>query len=319
MIILQDNLLVTGVPRSGTTFLGRVIAFSPLVNYLWEPFNQKYRKGIPDYYPYIGHSSSFYKKQIYKKIINDTIKYKNLNSVININKNDNFAIKLFKFVGINKNFFRYKLCQIKNYLFDYKILLIKDPIAIFLTEYLIKEFDFKVIVSIRHPAAVYDSRKKLNWIFNYNWWERQKDFNKDILKEHKYYHLNFKNNLIINSSVHWLICYSYIDKLVQQYKENILIVRHEDLSNKPIEEYRYIYKWLSLEFDDKISHKINKITKGNKIEKTSSNLAKLESRNSQKVIFKWKESLTIDELKAIENITYKISKKYYKDKKFWTL
>jgi hypothetical protein len=47
----KQYILVTGVPRSGTTILGRMIAFSPSVNYLWEPFNNKYRNGIPDYYP----------------------------------------------------------------------------------------------------------------------------------------------------------------------------------------------------------------------------------------------------------------------------
>jgi len=46
--------------------------------------------------------------------------------------------------------------------------LIKDPIAIFSTEWLCKKFNMKVLVMIRHPAAFCSSLKIKNWAFNFN-------------------------------------------------------------------------------------------------------------------------------------------------------
>jgi hypothetical protein len=53
----NKNILVTGIPRSGTTALGRMIGFSKHANYVWETFNNKYRVGVPDY-PYIGSATT---------------------------------------------------------------------------------------------------------------------------------------------------------------------------------------------------------------------------------------------------------------------
>jgi len=39
-------ILVTGSHRSGTTWAGRVLAFSPTpLGYIWEPFNPRHRPG----------------------------------------------------------------------------------------------------------------------------------------------------------------------------------------------------------------------------------------------------------------------------------
>ena len=71
----NQKILVTGVPRSGTTVLGRMMGFSSNVNYVWEPFNLKYRTGIPDYYPYIGAETEDEKRELYDKFINSIFIY----------------------------------------------------------------------------------------------------------------------------------------------------------------------------------------------------------------------------------------------------
>jgi len=157
VIIINNNILVTGVPRSGTTFLGRALNFSSQVNYLWEPFNNNFRNAIPDYYPYVGRSTSNKKTNIYKQIIIETINYNNLNPTIKTLESDNYLIKILKKLGINRTFFRYKLAQIKNKLFTFDYNIFKDPIGLFLSEYLIKEFNFNLNSASKNTESSYDS------------------------------------------------------------------------------------------------------------------------------------------------------------------
>ena len=42
----QNPILVTGSPRSGATWTGKMIAASPSVGYIWEPFNLFTRPGV---------------------------------------------------------------------------------------------------------------------------------------------------------------------------------------------------------------------------------------------------------------------------------
>lgn len=44
----------------------------------------------------------------------------------------------------------------------------KDPIAIFSVEWLVELFEFRTIVTIRHPAAFAGSLKVKNWTFPFS-------------------------------------------------------------------------------------------------------------------------------------------------------
>ena len=93
------RILVTGAPRSGTTVLGRLLALSSSVAYLWEPFNQRYREGIPDYYPYCGPASPPEKTRFYDELIEQTLQMRNLNPHIEFFDRDGAFVRLGKRLG----------------------------------------------------------------------------------------------------------------------------------------------------------------------------------------------------------------------------
>jgi hypothetical protein len=315
----KNNVLVTGAPRSGTTFVGRVINFSNETNYLWEPFNQNYRKGIPDYYPYLGESSSKSKINSYDIIIKNTINFTDLKPKIKFLDSDNYFVFLLKKIGINRTFIRYRLSQLRNIFFNKRNSIFKDPVGIFLSEHLIKKYNFKIVFVIRHPAAIFNSRKKLNWIFNYYNWEKQEDFLNDFFRERKNCDINYEKNILLNSSLHWLTCYDYIKSIYQIFPENTHLVRHEDLCFNPIDNFKKLFEFLDLEYNGKIKSNIINLTSGNKIEKSTTDLAKLEKRNAEKLVFKWKNNISEKELSKIRDITYKTSHYFYPEKIYWNI
>ncbi len=316
----NKNILVTGVPRSGTTALGRMIGFSRHANYVWEPFNNKYRVGVPDYYPYIGKATKEDKRKFYDTLITDTIHLRNLKPVITINPTDSIIKRMGKKLGINRTtFLWYKAPQIKQLVYHPSILLLKDPIGIFLSGYLAQVYDFKIIVTVRHPAAIASSRKKLNWIFNFDWWRNQEDFYadhfKDIDDQLKKYELGF----IQETAFHWLTCYSYIQKVKERYPDKVMIIRHEDVCVNPIGELQKIFEYIGLPFEEKIQKKIEHITSGSQLEKSTLTLSKLERRDGKNMVFKWKKETTQEELDIINEITEPVSSLFYKGTEYYQI
>ena len=155
----KHKILVTGVPRSGTTFTGECINLSPEVLYLWEPFNSKSRRQLKQFYPYIGPSSSIKKIQWYRKFISDTINLRKLKSTKTPKSTDPVLIKLIKYAGINRSFINYKKTQIKAVTSSHSTLLIKDPASFFLTNFLIEEFDLSLVASGAYHIKVRNGKK----------------------------------------------------------------------------------------------------------------------------------------------------------------
>jgi hypothetical protein len=280
----------------------------------------KYRNGIPDYYPYIGSNTTKEKLKVYDRIIGDTIILRNIEPQITINPGDSILKRKIKKYGINRTtFLWYRWAQVKNYISYRKVLLLKDPIGIFLSEHLLKKYNFKVIVTIRHPAAVALSRKSLNWQFDFDWWRNQNDlynghFN-NIDKTLKDYNLD----IISETAFHWLTCYSYIHKIKSLYPEKLHIIRHEDLCRNPTREMEKVFRFIGTEFGDKVERKIISITTGNRLEKSSLNLAKLERRDAKHLIFKWKREVSEYELSKIKEITGEVSGFYYSNPVYWRI
>ncbi|WP_058308620.1 sulfotransferase family protein [Gracilibacillus massiliensis] len=320
---MTNKIFITGVPRSGTTFLGRTLAFSKDIIYLWEPFNEKYRKGIPDYYPFISKNSSESKLRIYNKLIDNTINFRELNSNVTVYEGDGFLKKNLKQIGLDWTFFRYKLAMIKKFFMKNRTTLIKDPIGIFLTEHLISEYDFKVVITMRHPAAIVNARKKLKWEFDFNWWEQQKDLNKEHFSKIKSKYIGHleeeRLDVLDQSIIHWVTSYQYIENLKSKYPDNIFLVRHEDLCINPLTEFGKIFSFCGIEFNEKIKKKITKITTGETIEKKTNVLANLERRKAEDLVYKWKKNTTEADLNRIKKLTYPIGVKYYNEKHYWEL
>lgn len=310
------NVLVTGVPRSGSTVLGRMMAFSSEVNYIWEPFNLKYRVGVPDYYPYIDKNSNKAKRDVYDKLIRDTIALRNLKPVVN--PNESLVKRIRQEYGITRSaFLWYRWPKIKKVFFNPSVLVLKDPIGIFMSGYLVKEHNFKIIVTIRHPVAVAISRKKLEWAFDFDWWRNQVDLYEGHFKKIDDDFKKSGMDFIHETSLHWLTCYSYLQKIKELHPDKVMIIRHEDLCENPVIEMEKIFNFINLNYEDKVIDKIKEITSGSELEKSTLNLAKLEKRDGKKLIFKWKRETSQCELDAIKELTKPTSSIHYGNDEFW--
>lgn len=308
-------ILVTGSHRSGSTWVGRMLALSSEVAYIHEPFNiDNYRPGVCEikfkyYFPYLTQKfKNEYFHEKFEKLVNFSFNYKR--GIIGIDSSkaalttlrDCFRFYMYRRAGLRP--------------------LIKDPIALFSSEWLAANFDMEVVVLIRHPAAFASSLKMANWKFPFSHFIEQPLLMQDYLHPFESEikaHINQEKDIIDQAALLWKIFHHTIIKFREKHRDWFL-VRHEDLSLNSLVGFQSLFNNLNLNFTEK-NEQIIKNYSG--LNNHSSTLLKPDlylpsrnsviRRNSKANIHSWKYRLTKSEIKRIRNQVECLSTVFYSD------
>lgn len=289
---MLNPILITGAHRSGTTWVGKMIANSPSVRYIHEPFNIDYSayKVKPDYwFQYVTRENEGLLYQQIKQLVTPQSqpfppKSKNIK-------------KLFKFVKSSPQKQR---------------TLIKDPIAVFSVEWLAERFNMDAVIMIRHPAAFVDSIRERNWAHDFNHFLKQPLLLEEHLSPFKEEIIEFTRrtyDIIDQAILLWKLIYYMVSKYRQRH-DDWLYIRHEDLSRDPVKGFREIFRYLDIKFSKKIKKTIeDHSNKGNPIGGDVHSI----KRDSKAIIKKWQTRFTQEEIKKIRDGVKNISNKFYPD------
>ena len=90
----SNPIFVTGAPRSGTTWVGKMLALSKKIGYIHEPFNTDHNIGrISKQFDYRFQYIEIDEKSKYEKLFIDLIDFKyNLNEFIINSENKSFQL-----------------------------------------------------------------------------------------------------------------------------------------------------------------------------------------------------------------------------------
>ena len=164
-------ILVTGSTRSGTTWAGRVLAFSPNVGYIYESLNARLWPDwmtvrLPHVFAYICEDNG----HLYERSIKDVLRFRYpIQNVVHAPSLNHVAHMLDQY----RLSLWYRLRRRRP--------LLKDPKAIMSSEWLAERFDTRVVVMIRHPAAFASSIKRLGWRFDFRNWGDQPLLLRDLI------------------------------------------------------------------------------------------------------------------------------------------
>lgn len=305
----RKPLLVTGAPRSGTTWVGRMLTASGEFHYIHEPFNpdhpfdiQIFKLKMPRYMMYVtdelrNYNASYFKPM--KNIVEGKCSY-----FVQISRSKNLKALRYSYKKI-KEYKIYKKLHIPP--------LLKDPIAIMSAGWLAKTYGLDVIILIRHPAAVIASMKRLGWTFEpKNWALSQPLLIRDYL--HPYEAelkevLNTRRESIERLAMLWKIVYYVVLKYKEEHPDWFFI-KHEDLAKEPFLNFGELYNKLGLNFSERAKNTIEEFS-SIKNPKFSHGKKKGLRLNSQATISNWKKMLSENEVKIIKKIVEDISKYYY--------
>lgn len=298
-------ILVTGAHRSGTTWVGKMLAEAEDVGLIYEPTNpDNFRPGVlpvrfDSHHTYIcAENESSYLEPFRRLMHLDFQGRKGLKSA---RTPKDFARVLQDWVHIRR-------LHITS-----KRVLIKDPIAIFSVEWFADRFDTQIVVTVRHPAAFSASLMRMNWHADFHVYLNQpllmhdflSPFEEDLRKAAKY-----TNDIIGQAILLWRIIYHTVDNYRTTHPDWI-IVRHEDLSLDPISEFNVLYDRLGLRFTAEVQQAIQNSSSSDRVIDATENAQHVLKRNSKQTVHFWKEKLQNAQIERIKRGTADVWHRFY--------
>ncbi len=298
-------ILVTGAPRSGTSWVGRIIEQVPLVRYVHEPFNitgPSCMCGVN--FKYWFHYLSQENRQNFEEHLRHTI-YPAYNRFGLLN-----SIK----TTVQAKRIRVLLKYLQSY-FPRRVV-VKDPIAVLSAQTLANLFDMDVVVMIRHPAAVVNSYKSLNWSHPFSHFLYQQHLMEEQLDPFRSEIEDFAKNkydIVDQVALLWKLIHSMVIKYRDTHS-NWIFVRYSDLALEPIEGYRTIFEQLKLPFSEHIRTAIQSHSQQEQLSDITTPYS--IKRNPQQVITQWKKSLTAAEINRIRIRVEEVSSNFFSDEEW---
>ncbi len=305
-------MLVTGTHRSGTTWVGKMLAADALTAYISEPLNVLHRPGV--FHAKVAH---------WYQYVCDENEHEYLPAFQELLEFDYHLWDEIRSLRSRKDFLRMG----RDFLIFYNGLmrgqraLLKDPFAVFSTPWFAKKLNCKVVITVRHPAAFASSLKRLNWPFDFQDLLDQPLLMRDHLEPYRDQMQSIKSDDVIGqAALLWKVIYHSVHTTLRQAQDgarelnpNFIIVRHEDLSRDPIAGYRKLYKSLDLEFTPRVEKIILNSSSSENPKELSSKKIYSVKLNSRTIVDIWKKRLSGEEIDRIRKMTEEISALYYSD------
>lgn len=305
---IPKPILVTGSHCSGTTWVGRMIASSPSVAYIHEPFNILHHDAgicearFDNWFTYINEKNE---QRYYRQIKNMIeFRYAWFDALQRSKRPSHITSHMMRYA----QFARYRWSRTRP--------LLKDPFALFSAQWLSSRFNMETVVMIRHPAAFAGSLKERNWTYSFLHFVNQpllmeehlRPFEKEIMEFQKK-----EGDIIDQSALLWKSLYYMVLKY-KRTNPDWTYIRHEDISRNPLDCFYSLFKALKLDFSEDTVQSIKRhsfprssapMPRGNEHRELK--------RDSLENINSWKKRLTSSEIERLKSQVREISKEFYSE------
>jgi hypothetical protein len=304
--VTHQPLLVTGAHRTGTTWVGKMLAAGGYA-YVSEPLNVLHRPGVMaapvrQWYQYITPENEGEYLPAFQKTL--ALRYGFFSEIRSL-KSRRDLLRMGRDLGI---FLRGRVMR--------QPALLKDPFAVFSLPWFIERLGCRAVVTVRHPAGFASSLKKLNWPFDFKDLLDQPLLMRDHLEPFRADMERMPSDDVIGqSALLWRMVYRVVHSTVERIP-SIIVVRHEDLSLDPVAGYARAYELLGIPYTAKVQETI-------RTSSSSENPVELSSRKTYSVkldsranLENWKKRLSADEIKRIRDLTEDVASLFYADVKW---
>jgi hypothetical protein len=296
-------ILLTGSHRSGSTWVGQMIACHPSVAYIEEPFNADRRPECP--VRHLWHAVTEHDAGPFRAYVQRLLDFRPpraADTVVRRLADDAF----------------HTLLDLWRRLRGARPLL-KDPIAFFSAEWLAETFDMDVVVLIRHPAAFVSSLQRLGWDSTFHNFLAQPalmngplaPFADDIRRLHA-----TDGAVLERCTLMWRI----IHHVALEYRArhpDWIFVRHEDLSLRPVDEFRALFGRLGLEFTPRVRRTVEAFSSAENASEAPPGTVHQLRRDSRANVWNWCRRLRPEEVARIRSGTEVVAGALYPEPGWW--
>ncbi len=300
-------ILVTGTHRSGTTWVGKMLAANADTAYISEPLNVLHRRGVfrapvKHWYTYITSENESEYLPAFKELLD--FEYHFWLEIFSIRSRKDF-------LRMGRDFRTFFIGSMHG-----QRPLLKDPFAAFSAPWFAEKLKCQVVVTVRHPAAFASSLKRLNWPFDFHNLLDQPALMRDHLEaDRAEMEVIPADDIIAQSALLWRLIYRVIHETCSLHPD-FKVVRHEDLSLDPVSGYKDLYGSLGLNFTEKVKNTILNSSSSENPKELSRKKTHSVRLDSQANLDNWRKRLTADEIARIRQITEPVSSIFYADQEW---
>lgn len=302
-------ILITGVHRSGTTWVGKMIAASKDVIYLSEPLNLWHRPGVmrkpvEHWYQYICDEN----EATFLPALSETVEYRyhfstEILSIRSVRDLGRMVRDMWRFLQGN-------LTEARP--------LLKDPFAVFSCPWFSSRLGCKIVIVVRHPVAFVSSLKRLGWTFDFRNILDQPLLMRDHLQPYQQDMedmLGKDDDIVGQGSLLWRMVYNVVDRYRETHPE-FVVVRHEDISLHPLDGYHDMYEALGISFTPWVSHSIVRSTRPKNPPEQPKQKEFSTQLDSRANLFNWMHRLTEEEVERVKHLTSDVAEKFYTEEEW---
>ncbi|MCC4266751.1 sulfotransferase [Microbacterium schleiferi] len=290
-------VLVTGMPRSGTTPIGTILSAAPRASYVYEPFNaDSGMRGIDVYFqgPIASTAESDLLTQI-RSVLRLQMKLKP-----GAYETDRGVRALAKNVIGGHTKLSYLRCKL-----DPRVSTViwKDPFASLLVPYLTRVERVPAVITVRSPYAVAASFKRLGWGFDLRHLHDQIRLDAPTIPlPPESVVVDPKADSVANAAGLWTLLYGYLarataDDPLVSWVDVAAVIRD------PMPAYRKVFARAGLEFTARVEAKIHDTYKDEGTDEPAVGRAHDRHRNVQSSSEYWRGLLSDEDIRKVDAIT----------------
>jgi hypothetical protein len=285
-------ILLTGIPRSGTTWVGRILMAGRDVGYLNEPFNLavspgSFRVPADHWFAYVTtDNEDRFLPALARGLEFDYPLARELSRCRN-------RTDLLHTLRSWRDFVRSRGRRP----------LVKEPHAVFSTEWFAQRLRSDVVVMVRQPLAVVSSWKRLGWSFDFANLLDQPALMRDWLgpfEAEMRAAVSVEWSLVERVALLWKIIYSVV---LDKRFPIVHLVRHEDLSADPAGGYARLFELLDLPFTPAVAEAVARSTGAENPAETRVEKPHETELNSKANLENWRHRLSTEEAERIRELT----------------
>jgi hypothetical protein len=250
------GVLVTGLPRSGTSWVGKMLEASGEVVYVNEPLNPRHPPGrspgvldaeVTHRFQYISPEDDEQWRRAFARTLG--LRY----GVAAELKQNRSAYDLGRAVKYATAF---TLGRLRG-----RRALLDDPYALFSTAWLTQQMGCRAVVLVRDPVAFVGSWRSLGWQIHFRELLEQPLLVRDHLGPYveRMAALVDSPDWLARSSLLWEMAYDVVDRAFRELP-GVHLVRYESLVEDPMQRFSEVYGALGLTWSDRAAARVREAT-----------------------------------------------------------
>jgi Sulfotransferase domain len=303
----DQPILVTGVHRSGTSWVGRMLAASDALTYINEPLSVSHRRGVlgievKHWYTYILEENEGQYLPAFRDLMG--LRYQLLKEISTLRSGRDF-------LRMGRDLINFSQGRLMG-----RRALLKDPFAVFSAPWFADRLNCRVVITVRHPAGFAGSLKRLGWPFQMQDLLAQPLLMRDFLEQDRTALETLPpDDIIGQASLLWKVVYRAVHQIVQK-RPDLIAVRHEDLSREPARGFQDLYTRLGYNFTSKVEDVIMNSSSSENPAKLAGNKTHSVKLDSRANLDNWKKILAPEEIIRIRKMTEGVSEHFYSDEEW---